>query len=157
MIEIYLRKTDASSGELSEIAHGLLRDQLTLRGFPFIPQIVKNAYNKPYFAGNALYFSLSHTPGAVAVGLSDSEIGLDLQTIRPISPAVMKRFPGSTESDPRICTRIWTEYEAYGKYLGCGIPIVLPERSHQCKSYDFGAYILTVCAERIGEVRVEWV
>lgn len=157
MIEIYLRKTDAPAQELSKLAHDLLRELLELKGFAVMPEMVRNDYNKPYFAENELYFSLSHTPGAVAVGLSESEIGLDLQEVRPISPAVMKRFLGCTESDPRICTRLWTEYEAFGKYLGCGIPIVLPDRSHQCKSYDLGAYILTVCAEKIGDTRVEWV
>ncbi|MGM9637789.1 MAG: 4'-phosphopantetheinyl transferase family protein [Eubacteriales bacterium] len=157
MITIYLRKTDASAKELSKIAHRLLRERLEQLGFSSLPEIVKNAYNKPYFAGNELYFSLSHTPGAVAVGLSNAEIGLDLQAVRPISPAVMVRYLGSHESDPRICTRLWTEFEAYGKYLGCGIPIVLPERSHECKSYDLGSYILTVCAEKIGEICVEWI
>lgn len=157
MTTIYLRKTDAPAKGLSEIAHGLLREEMLPRGFTVMPEIVKNAYNKPYFAENELYFSLSHTPGAVAVALSESEIGLDLQAVRPISPAVMKRYLRSHESDPRICTRLWTEYEAYGKFLGCGIPIVLPERPHICKSYDLGQYILTVCTGETEEIRVEWV
>jgi phosphopantetheinyl transferase len=45
---------------------------------------------KPFLAGNpTLRCSVSHTGGYVAVGISDSCIGIDIEKIRPHSPALL--------------------------------------------------------------------
>lgn len=153
MIEIYLKNSDASGIGLSAQAHRLLCELMRARGYTDMPKIIKNTYGKPYFENNELYFSISHTRGAIAIGLSEREIGIDLQEIRKISPAVMRRYLHSDASDPRECTRLWAEYEAYGKYLGCGIPI--PDGSaakHTTASYDIDGYVLSVCSAAADEI-----
>ncbi len=158
MIELYLRKTDAAKpSEQSAAVWGLLRELLFKRGFGEIPEILRNRYGKPYFKGNPIYFSLSHTAGAVAAAISDREIGVDLQIVRPISRRVAERFLATDSTDPRDLTRRWVEFESYGKFLGCGIPITLPDRPHVFSVYEIGELMLAVCSETESAPEPIWV
>lgn len=158
MIEIYLKKTDSAAPSAQSAAvWGLLRELLLERGFAEMPEVVKNQWKKPYFKGNPIYFSLSHTTGAIAVALSDREIGVDLQIVRPISPGVAKRWLAADSTDPRELTRKWVELESYGKYLGCGIPVIEPDRPHVLTVYEIGELMLGVCSEAESAPEPKWV
>lgn len=81
---------------------------------------------KPYLADNTAYFSISHSEKWVALAVSDREIGLDLQKISPIRPAVLRRCFTPQEQrwidgDDRRFTQLWVKKEAYGKYTGRGL------------------------------------
>lgn len=145
MLEIKIKRTDAPPAGLSSAAWALLREMLADRGYPDPPQIAKNRWGKPYFPGHSIHFNLSHTQGALAVAISDAPVGIDLQSVRPISPAVAARFLGTDSTDPALLTRKWAEYESYGKFLGCGIPITLPDQPHALQSLDLGGLMLAVC------------
>lgn len=152
MLEVRLRRTDGLPSGQSEAAWTLLREMLAgheYAGLPeSLPEIRKNRRGKPYFEGNPVFFNLSHTKGAVAAAISDREIGIDIQAVRPISPKVAARFLHVRAgcSDPALLTRMWAEYESYAKFLGCGIPITLPDRPHAVRSFDLGGLMLAVCA-----------
>lgn len=157
MIELYLKRTDAA-GPWSQSAAvwELLRELLAAKGFERMPEVVKNTAGKPYFKGNPIYFSLSHTAGAVAVVISDSEIGVDLQIVRPISRRVAERYLATDSDNPRELTRRWVEFESYGKFLGCGIPITLPDRPHVFSFYEIGELMLAVCSETENATEPIW-
>lgn len=84
---------------------------------------------KPYLKGRSdLYFSLSHSERYVVCAVSDSEIGVDIEPVSPIRPAVMHRCFTPEEqawigNDPERFTRLWTMKEAYMKLTGSGLSV----------------------------------
>lgn len=88
-----------------------------------------------------LYFNISHSNGMVAAVISDEEVGIDLEVIRPCSLALTKKIcnekellyifghlPDETEltqnsskETMRRFFEIWTAKEAYLKCIGTGL------------------------------------
>ncbi len=69
------------------------------------------------------FISLSHTNGAAAAAYSDMPIGIDIEFVRPVSPAVKKRILAPAEiclTDAQILSR-FTMKEAYLKLTGEGV------------------------------------
>ena len=109
----------------------------------------KKVGGKPYLEGATFCFNLSHGGEYVVCALSDSDVGVDIEKIKPISEGVMRRFVGKVGTSDEENTRLWTRYEAVGKFLGCGIPYTETSCSGFIKEYfDLDGYALTVCAEK---------
>lgn len=107
----------------------------------------KSENGKPYLEGVPFCFNLSHSGEYVACALSDSDVGVDIEEIKPISEGVMLRFVGRFEESDCENTRLWTRYEALGKFLGKGIPYKEPASAYFLKDYfEPEGYALTVCA-----------
>lgn len=80
--------------------------------------------NKPYIAqNNSIFFNISHTIGCVICAISDSEIGVDVEKIRPINlnisrkictPSEQKLFNQSSNQS-NFLLEIWTKKESYVK------------------------------------------
>ena len=71
----------------------LLRGLNELYGWREIPRLVYNKYGKPEFAAHPeVHFNISHTRGAVLVGIHDQPIGVDIEHIRPVSERTMMRL-----------------------------------------------------------------
>lgn len=92
--------------------------------------IYYNEFNKPYILNSNLYFNISHSNNYVLIGISDSEVGVDIQKEVNIEKAnlIIKRFNNNiyNEYDEVIdkCsyfTKKWVQMESYGKMLGTGI------------------------------------
>ena len=101
--------------------------------------IAVDVRGKPYAAGMACCFSISHSGEWVVCGFGTSEIGVDIERIRPIKTDLLKRVCTDEEceyvlgehivecdmiSDADVLTRffeIWTLKEAYFKAIGSGI------------------------------------
>ena len=112
---------------------------------------IKGKNGKPFLDGAPFVFNLSHSGEYVVCALSDADVGVDIEKIRPISDGVMRRFAGEAGRDDRENTRLWTRYEAVGKFLGCGIPYEKPTSAYFIKEYfDLDGYAVTVCAENDG-------
>ena len=83
-------------------------------------------HGKPRLPGSDLHFSLSHSDGLCAAVTSRHPIGLDVERIRPLRPALLPRFctPDEIslcEGDPELAVKIWTAREAKAKENGRGI------------------------------------
>ena len=74
-------------------AYGLLRLLLYEKfGWRTLPRIAFLEYGKPWFPDYPrVQFNLSHTAGAVMVGLSEQPVGVDIEKIRPVSSRMMQR------------------------------------------------------------------
>ena len=85
-----------------------------------LPEIAENSMGKPYFPEYPeVHFNISHTSGAVLVGVSDQPIGVDIEKIRPVSQRAMRRLADvSTERD---FFQSWVRREARTKRSGNGI------------------------------------
>lgn len=85
-----------------------------------LPEIAFSEFGKPYFPEQPdVHFNLSHTRGAVLVGLSDKPLGVDIERVRPVGRRMMERL-AQTESE-RSFFETWVRWEARSKRSGKGI------------------------------------
>lgn len=100
-------------------------------GMTEIPAFVYNAFGKPSLPNLSICFSLSHCRDAVACAVSESNIGIDVESIRPYGPEVARRvyndaeleaLRNSREKDAELI-KLWTMKEAISKYEGLGLSL----------------------------------
>lgn len=114
MILIAISENDTSES----VALYALNEYFSMRGLS-APSDVKYAHKdngKPYFEGcNGVYVSLSHSGKHVVAGISDSELGIDIQEIRPVDyTAIGSRFGFDANTDTEFY-RAFCVSEAYTK------------------------------------------
>lgn len=87
-------------------------------------------HGKPYITNHeGIHFNISHCSEAVAVGVSGSPIGIDVEGRRRFSDTLLHRAFNEAEqeavknaAEPELeFARIWTRKEAYFKWTGTGI------------------------------------
>ena len=93
-------------------------------GWETLPDITLSPRGKPCFPDHPdVHFNLSHTSGAVLVGVSDHPVGVDIERIRPMSPNALRRLaPGMEERDFFPC---WVRREAGAKLDGVNMEPLL--------------------------------
>lgn len=93
---------------------------------------LEDKYGKPYFKGNPIYFSLSHSGDYVAVAINDSPVGVDIQVIKDVDYDLLsKKIMSNQEHQVYLTTndkikyfyKIFTSKEAYSKFVGIGLKI----------------------------------
>lgn len=83
---------------------------------------------KPYIKGG-VYFNLSHSEEYVALAVCSSEVGVDIELVRPYSAAVAKKCYTAeerewlTKSDDRAFYKLWTGKESIMKATGMGFSL----------------------------------
>lgn len=108
----------------------LLQQMYTHRFGAPMPPILKAERGKPYFLGNPVYFSITHTPRHVFCALSDQPVGIDAEEqdrqIRQelakkiLSPNELARYEKAADKNDFLL-RLWVLKEALGKCTGEGI------------------------------------
>ena len=89
-------------------------------GWRTFPEIAYGEHGKPWFPQHPeVHFNISHTAGAVLVGISDQPIGVDIEKIRPVSQRAMRRL--ADVSTERAFFQNWVRREARSKRSGNGI------------------------------------
>lgn len=103
-------------------AYGLLLRALQNRfGWQTLPTLEYSSSGKPHFPDwPDVHFSISHTDGAVMVGLADREIGVDIEKIRPVKEVVLRRFDCGGEA---AFFETWVRREARAKRLGTPVEL----------------------------------
>jgi phosphopantetheinyl transferase len=111
---------------------------------------------KPFFRGNPIYFSLSHSRDICAAAVSDKPIGVDVEIVkdsynshlvaRSLSPEEKMVFDGDF-------ARIWCRKESIAKLTGRGLtgyPADIDTLSHDFKeesvSHNGALYWLIACS-----------
>ena len=123
--ERLLRVKDTARWREPLCAYLLLR--LALRktcGWETLPDISLSHQGKPCFPNHPdVHFNLSHTSGAVLVGVSDHPVGVDIERLRAVSPGTLRRLaPGVEEKDFFPC---WVRREARAKLDGDHMDVLL--------------------------------
>ena len=94
-----------------------------------VPEIVVTDRGKPYFVGNGLHFSVSHTKNHAFCAVSEHNIGIDAEeTDRDIDFRIAQRYLSENEkvrfqkaADPRdALLRLWVLKESCAKLTGRG-------------------------------------
>jgi len=95
-----------------------------------------NAYGKPYLENDkTFFFNISHSGDWVFCGISENEIGVDIEQIKKCEIGLAKRFFTKEEyetllgvwdeSRDKLFYDIWCMKESYVKYMGLGMSIPL--------------------------------
>lgn len=98
-------------------------------GFSELPGIDTQRGGKPVFAEYPqAHFSISHSGGIVLCAAGDAPVGADVERIRPVRPAVVRRLLGeetvrsvSEKEASRRFFEAWVLREAEGKRRGEGL------------------------------------
>ena len=125
------------------------------------PSFLYNEYGAPYLADGP-YFSISHCKQAIAVVVSDSPVGIDIEGIRKMDDGLVRKTMNLEEQsqiamsqNPEVeFIRLWTRKEAYVKMQGTGIisdmHTILQDATavewHEIADLDRG-YICTICTK----------
>ena len=112
-------------------AYGILYMALrAMYGWKILPRMHYSKYGKPGFEDfPEVQFNISHTRGAVLVGLHDEPLGVDIERIRPVKEGLVRYIMNAAEAEavfaapcPELMfTRLWTQKEAVVKCTGEGI------------------------------------
>ena len=109
---------------------------------------------KPYVKGLPVCFSISHSGDYAVCVVSDEEIGIDIEKIRPINKRVADKFATEKEKEYILSSsngffEIWTLKEAYFKCIGTGLGKDIKEVSFDISdnniAFSKSGYEFTFC------------
>ena len=128
MIVLESRPPEGQSGH--EAGRMLLRELYEgYTGKP-MPEILVEKLGKPYFLGNPVYFSISHTKARAFCALSDRPIGIDAEELtRQVNPRLAEKILSPSEfaqyaqaaDKNRALLTFWVLKEAAVKCTGRGL------------------------------------
>ena len=145
--------------EKAKILHNsayLLLDEMLKNVGVFEYEIKKTDSGKPYIENSNIHFSIAHSGGMVCCVLSDKECGIDCEKIAEkdnIKKFCERYFVGDEITimekcgyDSREFLKIWTQKEAIGKRLGCGLmkSLKIDSTKENCSTIIENGYIITV-------------
>lgn len=92
----------------------------------------REEWGKPVLSGSEWHFSVSHSGNWVACALNRTPVGIDIETIRPLSlgiekkvccPAEIEYLEASPDPETRLTRffELWTRKEALFKFWGTGL------------------------------------
>ena len=97
-------------------------------GWKSIPEVALGRLGKPYFPEHPeVHFNISHSSGAVLVGVSDQEIGVDIERIRPVGQRMMVRLAHVSTEEGFF--QNWVRREARAKRSGNGVGTIMRSES----------------------------
>lgn len=97
---------------------------------------IKNKYGKPYFKGIPnVYFSISHCDSGIVCGISNIEIGVDIQDVKKFNQSILKIACCREEIDlllkgnnkEELFFKMWSIKESYIKADGRGVNIKISD------------------------------
>ena len=148
---LYRREED----KLSSVAAWLLLREACQR-YLFtneVPSMSFSESGKPFLTDYPnFFFNLSHTDGAATcVVSSESEVGIDIECVRPIDFEVMQQVMNAEEQNHILSSsqhevefaRLWTRKESLLKCTGKGLTAIqlLPALLQQTESFRFESYV----------------
>ena len=159
MIKVYYIKVKYAQRYSREFTTDVISKELKIN--KELVNILTDKFGKPYINnfGN-FHFNTSHSSNILVCGISEQQIGVDVEKIKPIKNKIVERFftiqekeyvyKTSSDQNKRFI-EVWTKKEAYIKWVGKGIEIQLNsfdviENSRIMTRY-IGDYILSICTD----------
>ena len=151
----------ASRREMSQAAYALVRHALRLRGI-CDAQIIRPRGEKPYLAERAPFFSVSHSRGRVMAGISDFDLGVDIELVREAPPQLDMRLFSESERRDFTFFEAWTLRESVYKLTGRGSlrtmrlekrgsEVITPFPGVKCRTYFTADGFCASCAAFSGK------
>ncbi len=129
-------------------------------GFTAMPRVEWGSHGKPYLPDHpSLHFNLSHCREAVACAVDVRPVGVDVESYRPLRPAVVRYAMSEAETrrimgsacPERVFTILWTQKEALVKLSGRGIhdglPSLLEGNPHRLSTLVTPRYVCTLAQQ----------
>jgi|GEM_PF-6811413 len=113
-------------------------------------EILFNLHNKPSFKNSECKFNISHSKNLVIVGISETDLGVDIEHIdltRSLSSSLLNRVLDEDKDDifmrdgeqlSAFFYKRWTQLESFMKYKGIGLvayPATLPLNTISIQSF----------------------
>lgn len=130
MLRFKFRKGQIQNGLAYLLLVKLLCDECGDGVLENLPEFSYNEHEKPFLKNYPdLFFSISHCQTAVAVALSNSPIGIDIEDVTRYKKNVAAyvsndselKIINESERPEETFIRLWTQKEAVFKYYGTGI------------------------------------
>ena len=169
MTELYFKQLDCEKDGSRE-GKDLLARALALHGIDYgAAEKYKNEFGKEFLCSHALYYNISHTKTLVCAAVSDTDIGVDCESLRECADhmKIAKRFFTKREflqidgsSDPlREFFTTWTKKESYIKYTGKGFAVPLASFDlnsidTEQKTFEINGCIVTVTGEGAADTNI---
>jgi len=129
-----------------------------LRGGP-MPPVARTGSGKPYFPGDPIFFSPTHTDGLAACAVSSAPVGADAERLRPRRPGLAARvcapdelrwLAAQADRDEALLA-LWTRKEAWAKYTGLGMVgnfrlVRPPDAGIDAATLRLRGCVVTVCS-----------
>lgn len=144
---VFVVRGEVDSDDFIRFCYGNYRDLCAHlhNELPESIEIIRDGKSKPRLNLDDVHFNLSHSHGAVVLAMSHTEIGVDVEKVRPIDRA---KFTFIDCEDDQEFFEKWTERESYAKFTGEGIAVIrkdIPDTAH-FEHFDFYGYHACVCA-----------
>ena len=133
--------------------------------------IIYGKNGKPYIKNNTKYFNFSYSGELGVIGISDRELGIDIEKVKKYDERVVKKvysreeeeFIRNSKDRDYEFTKLWTYKEAFVKYKGVGIDNSFDKLNFinngsymydkLIKTISYSDYVITVCSDDL-EVEV---
>ncbi len=109
--------------------------------------VLREQGKKPRLDVEGVHFNLSHSYGVSVLAMSHTEVGVDIEKVRPVR---REKFTFIEAKDDKEFFEKWTERESYVKFTGEGIAKIkreIPSDAHFEHFDVFDGYHVAVCAE----------
>lgn len=149
MINVYIQKWSKEDAPWQSILADVLKKDYFIEE---TPEILRDDMGKPYFKDYPLHFNVSHSGEYLAIAVSVSPVGVDIQEPKSIKDGMYRKVVQSEEARligedrQNDFLRLWTLKESFVKAEGKGLRISL-------KDYYFGkekgAYFVNYGGQRM--------
>ena len=147
MILFFIRGEVGSDSFIRYCYNNYRNVMLDVEELPENVEILREEGKKPRFDIDGVHFNLSHSYGVTVCAMSYTEVGVDIEKIRPVR---FEKFPFIEARDEKEFFEKWTERESYVKFTGEGIAKIksdVPSDAHFEHFDVFDGYHVAVCAE----------
>lgn len=134
MINVYIQKWNKKDALWECILADILKKDYKIEKCPVI---LRDEMGKPYLKDSTLHFNVSHSGEYLAIAVSESPVGIDIQETKMIRDGMYRKVVRPQENaligDDRQkdFLRLWTLKESFVKAEGKGLRISM-------KNYYFG-------------------
>ncbi|MBQ9731116.1 MAG: 4'-phosphopantetheinyl transferase superfamily protein [Bacilli bacterium] len=154
--------------EDSKAAFVLLKHIIEQEGYQTDYYVKYTQFRKPYLKG--IYYNVSHSKGRIAIAISESEVGIDIQKNVDTIVNVKSKYYSESDFEQNLL-RTWVIKESYLKYLGIGLindlynvrigkeEVTYPDYGkayYKCFDLD-DDYALAVCNEKKEDIEIIYI
>lgn len=144
---LFFTRGEVDSDKFVKYCYNYYRDIVGNDSLPKTVSVIREQGKKPRLDTEDVYFNLSHSHGVVMLGISHTQIGVDIEKIRPID---FKKFDFIEAEDEDEFFEKWTQRESYLKFTGEGLGALrceIPDDAHFEYFPVYDGYLACVCAE----------
>lgn len=130
MINVYIQKWNKEDAPWQRILADVLKRDYQIEE---CPEILRDEMGKPYFKDASLHFNVSHSGEYLAIAVSDSTVGIDIQEPKSIKDGMYRKVVQPEEAmligedRQNDFLRLWTLKESFVKAEGKGLRISLKD------------------------------